>query len=119
MSFILLTCDEYTGGSGRAHAWLGKNRKEKSVNAKAIILCVLAGTGFIASALGQTPVLTGALGGEGGMPRGKGSPSGPVGGDLFRTPYIRLGSNTAEGLLYEPTHPGAHARIGLVYSHPE
>jgi pimeloyl-ACP methyl ester carboxylesterase len=97
---------------------LGKTVRKKSVNAKSIIWCVLAGTGFIASALAQTPAPTGAPGGEGGMP-GKGSPSGPVVGDLFRTQYIRLGSNTAEGLLYEPTHPGAHARIGLVYSHPE
>jgi hypothetical protein len=43
---------------------------------------------------------------------------GPVQSDKFRTTYVRLGSFSDEGLLYEPVLPGPNARIALVYSHP-
>jgi hypothetical protein len=54
-------------------------------------------------------------GGEGGG--GRRPPIGPVQGQGFRTQYIRLGQQ-GEGLLYEPTAPGAKARIAVVFTHP-
>jgi pimeloyl-ACP methyl ester carboxylesterase len=45
-------------------------------------------------------------------------PTGPVKSELFHTEYVRLGSNNAEGLLYEPVNPGQKARIAVVYSFP-
>jgi acetyl esterase/lipase len=41
----------------------------------------------------------------------------PVQSERFRAQYLRIG-NQAEGLLYEPTNPGARARIALIFSHP-
>jgi len=40
-----------------------------------------------------------------------------VQGERFHAQYVRIG-NQAEGLLYEPTNPGAKARIALIFSHP-
>jgi hypothetical protein len=51
--------------------------------------------------------------------RGGAPAVGPVQSDRFRTVYVRLGANNAEGLLYEPIVPGPNARIALLYSHPE
>src|SRR4029077_3994186 len=36
----------------------------------------------------------------------------------FHTTYVRLGSNSDDGLLYEPETPGPNSRIALVYEHP-
>jgi pimeloyl-ACP methyl ester carboxylesterase len=68
------------------------------------------------NAQSPTPT-TGAAAGE--VESARTALSGPVGNDVFRTEYIRLGSNNSEGLLYTPTRPATKARIGLVYSHPE
>ena len=46
-------------------------------------------------------------------------PVGPIQSDRFRTVYVRLGANSAEGLLYDPVAPGPNARIALLYSHPD
>ena len=52
-------------------------------------------------------------------PRQRGAgPVGPVQGEKFRTQYIRLGQQ-GEGLLYEPTMPGAKTRIAVVFTHPD
>ena len=45
-------------------------------------------------------------------------PIGPVKNELFRTEYVRLGSNNAEGLLYEPVNSTQKARIAIIYSFP-
>jgi len=37
----------------------------------------------------------------------------------FHTDYVRLGSESDEGLLYEPTSTGAKAPIALLFSHPD
>jgi pimeloyl-ACP methyl ester carboxylesterase len=43
---------------------------------------------------------------------------GPVRSDRFHTTFIRLGSNSLDGLLYEPDFPGSRARIALLYAYP-
>jgi pimeloyl-ACP methyl ester carboxylesterase len=45
-------------------------------------------------------------------------PVGPPHSDRYRTEYVRLGSNDADGLLYEPVNPGPKARVALVLSFP-
>jgi pimeloyl-ACP methyl ester carboxylesterase len=45
-------------------------------------------------------------------------PVGPPRSDRYRTQYVRLGSNDADGLLYEPVNPGPKARVALVLSFP-
>jgi hypothetical protein len=45
-------------------------------------------------------------------------PVGPLPIDRYRTQYVRLGSNDADGLLYEPVGPNAKARVALVLSFP-
>src|SRR5258706_8938351 len=44
--------------------------------------------------------------------------TGPLSADRFHTKYVRLGSNDAEGLLYEPANPGPKSRVALVLSFP-
>lgn len=38
--------------------------------------------------------------------------------NLYRVTYVKLGSDRAEGLLYEPVIPGPHMRIGVVFTFP-
>lgn len=47
------------------------------------------------------------------------APAGPVRGDGFHVDFVRLGPGGMNGLLYEPTAPGAHARTALVYTYPK
>jgi hypothetical protein len=88
------------------------------MNPKSLALCVLTGAGFMTYVHAQAPAGAKQSGVAEGAAAGR-TVMGPVDTDLYRTQYIRLGSNTSEGLLYEPAHAGAKARTGLVYSHPE
>jgi hypothetical protein len=40
---------------------------------------------------------------------------GPIKTDRFHVTFVRLGSNSNNGLLYEPNKPGPNARVGVVY----
>jgi len=89
-----------------------------SVNAKLSLLCALVLSAGALTLNAQPPA-----GGAPAQPVGEGegggrAPPGPIQSDRFRTQYLRLGSNDAEGLLYEPVNPGPKARIAIVYSFP-
>jgi pimeloyl-ACP methyl ester carboxylesterase len=88
----------------------------KIVNSKLLFWCLFAACSF-ATAVAQSPAQIKGAASEAESARA--ATSGPVGSDMFRTEYIRLGSNNSEGLLYTPSHPGTKARIALVYSHPD
>jgi pimeloyl-ACP methyl ester carboxylesterase len=87
------------------------------MNTKISLLCAL---GVLGCAL-----VSGAHSQESGAPAGgnrgeatRKVPVGPLDNDRFHTRYVRLGSNNAEGLLYEPVDPGPKARVAVVYSFP-
>ena len=88
------------------------------MNTKTSILCGLA--------LSACALLSTAQSQDEGAPPGKpgesgkrAPPIGPVQSERFHTQYVRLGSNNAEGLLYEPVNPILKARIAIVYSFPD
>ncbi|MBC2664950.1 hypothetical protein H7F51_05435 [Novosphingobium flavum] len=59
---------------------------------------------------------------EGGARLGPGevtAPTGPVDNDQLHVTYVRLGSNRAEGFLYEPKGRGANARVAILYAAPQ
>jgi hypothetical protein len=43
----------------------------------------------------------------------------PVQSATLHTVYVRLGPESDEGLLYEPTSPAPKARVALLFSHPD
>jgi len=85
------------------------------------MLCTLAlaACALLSNAQSQeesTPAPAGDNHGESGR---RAPPMGPVQSERFHTQYVRLGSNSAEGLLYEPVNPSPKARIAVVYSFPD
>jgi hypothetical protein len=46
-------------------------------------------------------------------------PTGPVDTGRFHVTYVRLGSNRAEGFLYEPKAPAANVRVAILYAAPQ
>jgi pimeloyl-ACP methyl ester carboxylesterase len=50
---------------------------------------------------------------------GQAAPVGPLQSERFHAVYVRLGSNSDEGLLYEPVTAGSNTRIALLYTHPD
>lgn len=80
-------------GLGAAAVWLG------------------FGAGKTGKALAAQPVAR-------AMGTSEGSYVGPVRSAHVRAEYVRLGSNQAEGLLYEPRILGPKGRIALVYAFP-
>ncbi len=56
--------------------------------------------------------------GQANAGRGTAAVMGPIQTEQYRATFVKLGSNNAEGLLYEPTMPVPNARIALVFTFP-
>ena len=91
------------------------------MNARLLLLCagVLSACALLPAARSQQrDTATAPAGNHGESARRV--PLGPVQSERFHTQYVRLGSNNAEGLLYEPVNPNpAKARVAIVYSFPD
>ncbi|MBC2666102.1 hypothetical protein H7F51_11295 [Novosphingobium flavum] len=46
------------------------------------------------------------------------APTGPIVTDHYHATFVRLGSDRADGLLFEPNAPGAKSRIAVVFTFP-
>jgi hypothetical protein len=79
---------------------------------KHLRLGVLAVVALLACAISeqgqQAPVNGQAGGGPGG------APVGPTQTDRYRSDFVKLGGNAADGLLYNPVLPGANPRVAVV-----
>jgi pimeloyl-ACP methyl ester carboxylesterase len=88
------------------------------MNIRLKVLCVLTLSvcALLPTAQSQEEGAPAARSGDSGR---RAAPMGPVQSERFHTQYVRLGSNNAEGLLYEPVNPSPKARIAVVYSFPD
>src|SRR5580692_4738551 len=87
------------------------------MNTKISLLCALGVLGCALVSGAHSQESDAPAGGNRGEATRK-VPVGPLDNDRFHTRYVRLGSNNAEGLLYEPVDPGPKARVAVVYSFP-